>query len=279
MKNFTKFVICYLLFVICYGCSLYRSKQKLCKVIYSEKLSRPIEAIAILPASIGFKTGNATEFVPLVKSPLVIENKSEIWSGQREEKMIVDRTTAEEISKHTSEHFYNIILKRKKLRRVVHPASVRNVMRDKKVSIGRFQHISDLNIQPVLEKLFKIADNLEVDALIISIINKCETAIVYKRVRSIEGDDFGEYHGDMEYFYKFKLEVGVFNASEKKICWIGEYEKIKSNRTPELEQNVLVAVVTNGFEKFFKKYLTEKIVKGGGPEYQCVSRIVDTLPF
>lgn len=278
MKKFIKFFIFCSLFFIFYGCFLYRPKQKICKVIYSEKLLQPLKTIAILPVSIGFNTGDATAFVPLVKSPLVIEDKTKIWSDRREEKMIVDRKTAVEIGKNTSEYLYTVIQKKKKFRRVVHSDSVKNVMDNKKINLGDFRQINDLNAPPTMEKLSKIAGVLEVDGLIIGVMKKCETGIVYASVRSAERDSLGEYQGEMNYFYKFELEVGVFSAPENKFFWIGKYEKIKSNRTPELEQNILVAVVTGSFEKFFRKYLTEKILKEG-PEYQCVLRIVNTLPF
>jgi len=266
------------LILIFFGCSLYRPKQKVCKVIYSEKLPVSLKAIAIFPVEIGFPTANATEFVPLVKSPLVIENKSEDWLGRREEKMIIDFETAEKISNITSEHFYNILLKKKKYRRIVHPASVRNVIWNKKIKFGDFKRVNDLNNPETLKKLYEISNELKVDGLLISVIKKCETIIINKNVKSTARRDFGEYQKSMGYSYKFELESGLFAASEKKIVWLGESKETKSNSTPELEQNILVALATNGFEKFFRKYLTEKILREE-PEYQCVLKIVNTLPF
>ena len=261
------------------ACSLYRPKQKVCKVIYSEKLPVSLKAVAVFPVRIGFPTANATEFVPLVKSPLIIENKSEDWLGRREEKMIIDFETAEKISNITAEHFYAILVKKKKYRRVVHPDSVRNVMLNKKTrGIGNFKRVNDLNNPETLEKLYEISNELKVDGLLISVIKKCETIIINKNVKSTARRDFGEYQKSMSYSYKFELESGLFAASEKKIVWLGESRETKSNSTPELEQNILVAFATNGLEKFFRKYLKEKILREE-PEYQCVLKIVNTLPF
>ena len=272
------FAICYSLFAVVTGCSLYCPKKKICKVIYSEKLPVSLKSIAIFPVEIGFPTANATEFVPLVKSPLVIESKSEDWLGRREEKMIIDFETAEKISNITSEHFYNILLKKKNYRRIVHPDSVRNVIWNKKIKFGDFKRVNDLNNPETLKKLYEISDELKVDGLLISVIKKCETIIINKNVKSTARRDFGEYQKSMGYSYKFELESGLFAASEKKIVWLGESKETKSNSTPELEQNILVALATNGFEKFFRKYLTEKILRGE-PEYQCVLKIINTLPF
>lgn len=278
MKKSFLFLISYFLLLTSTGCSIFRPKQKICKVIYYEKSSVPLKAIAIIPVGIGFKTGVATEFVPLIKSPLIVEDNSKEWLGLRKEKMIVDRETAEKISKSTSKHFYNILLKKKKFNRVVHSDSVRNVMENKKVNLGDFKRIDDLNKQDILNKLFVIADDLAVDGLIVSVIKKCETNIVYRSVRSTEREDLGERSGSMSYSYGFELEVGVFNTAEKKFVWIGESRKTASSATPELEQNILVAAATGKLKKFFRKYLTEKILKGG-TEYQCVLKIVNTLPF
>jgi hypothetical protein len=261
------------------ACSLYHPKQKVCKVIYSEKLPVSLKAVAVFPVAIGFPTANAIEFVPLVKSPLIIEVKSEDWLGRREEKMIIDFKTAEKIIDITSEHFYTILLKKKKYRRIVHPDTVKNVMRNKKTwGIGNFKRVNDLNNPETLKKLYEISNELKVDGLLISVIKKCETIIITKNVKSTGRRDFGEYQKSMGYSYKFELESGLFAASEKKIIWIGESRETKSNRTPELEQNILVAFATNGLEKFFRKYLTAKILREE-PEYQCALKIVNTLPF
>ncbi|HAX62206.1 MAG TPA: hypothetical protein DCX95_06625 [Elusimicrobia bacterium] len=268
----------YLLLTVFTGCSLYRPKQKVCKVIYSEKLPVSLKSVAVFPVKIGFPTASATEFIPLVKSPLVIENKSVDWLGRREEKMLIDFETAEKISNITSEHFYTILLKKKKYRRIVHPDSVRNVIWNKKIKLGNFKRVNDLNEPETLEKLQVISDELKVDGLLISVIKKCETIIINKNVKSTGREGFGEYQKSMGYSYKFELESGLFAASEKKIVWLGESKETKSNRTPELEQNILVAFATNGLEKFFRKYLTEKILREE-PEYQCVLKIINTLPF
>ena len=261
------------------ACSLYRPKQKVCKIIYAQDSPVSLQSIAVFPVAIGFPTANATEFVPLVKSPLIIENKSEDWLGRREEKMLIDFETAEKISNITSEHFYNILLKKKKYRRIVHSDTVRNVMWDKKNwGISNFKRVNDLNNPETLEKLYEISNELKVDGLLISVIKKCETIIINKNVKSTGRESFGEYQKSMSYSYKFELESGLFAASEKKIVWLGESKETKSNTTPELEQNVIVAFATNGLEKFFRKYLTEKILREE-PEYQCVLKIANTLPF
>lgn len=270
--------VCCLLFTIFAGCSLYHPKQKVCKVIYSEKLPVSLKSVAVFPVAIGFPTANAIEFVPLVKSPLIIEVKSEDWLGRREEKMIIDFKTAEKISDITAEHFYNILLKKKKYRRIVHPDTVRNIMLNKKINIDNFKRVNDLNEPETLKKLYKISDELKVDGLVISVIKKCETIIISKNVKSTARRDFGEYQKSMGYSYKFELETGLFAAAEKKIVWLGESKETKSNSTPELEQNILVAFATNGLEKFFRKYLTDKILREE-PEYQCVLKIINTLPF
>ena len=261
------------------ACSLYRPKQKICKIIYAHDFPVALESVAVFPVEIGFPTASAPEFIPLIKSPLIIENKSEDWLGRREEKMLIDFKTAEKISNITSEHFYSILLKKKKYRRIVHPDTVKNVMRNKKNrGIGNFKIVDDLSNPETLEKLYAISNELKVDGLLISVIKKCETIIITKNVRSTTRDGFGEYQKSMGYSYKFELESGLFAASEKKIVWIGESKETKSNSTPEFEQNILVAFATNGLEKYFKKYLTEKILREE-PEYQCVLKIVNTLPF
>lgn len=268
----------YFILTVFTGCSLYRPKQKVCKIIYSEKLPVSLKSVAIFPVKIGFPTANATEFIPLVRSPLIIENKSEDWLGRREEKMIVDFKTAGKIVDITSEHFYNILLKKKKARRIVHPDTVRNIMLNKKINIDNFKRINDLNNPETLEKLYKISDELKVDGLVISVIKKCETIIISKNMKSTGRVGFGEYQKSMSYSYKFELETGLFSSAEKKIVWLGEAKETKSNSTPELEQNILVAFATNGLEKYFRKYLTAKILREE-PEYQCVLKIINTLPF
>ncbi|MBI5574051.1 MAG: hypothetical protein HY919_05820 [Elusimicrobia bacterium] len=260
------------------ACNLYRPKQKVCKIIYAQSSPVSLESVAVFPAVIGFPTASATEFIPLVKSPLIIESKSKDWLGRREEKMIVDFETAGKIIDATSEHFYNILLRKKKYRRIVHPDTVKNVMRGKEINIGDFKRINDLNNPATLKKLYEISNELKVDSLLISVIKKCETIIINKNVKSTGREGFGEYQKSMSYSYKFELESGLFAASEKKIVWIGESKETKSNTTPELEQNILVAVATNGLEKYFKRYLTAKILREE-PEYQCVLKIVNTLPF
>ncbi|MDO8733662.1 MAG: hypothetical protein Q7K21_00695 [Elusimicrobiota bacterium] len=261
------------------ACSFHRPKQKVCKIIYVQDFPISLESVAVFPVAIGFPTASATEFIPLVKSPLIIENKSEDWLGRREEKMIIDFKTAEKISNITAEHFYTILLKKKKYRRIVHPDTVRNVMRNKKTwGIGDFKRVNDLNNPETLKKLYEISNELKVDGLLISVIKKCETIIITNNVKSTGREGFGEYQKSMGYSYKFELESGLFAASEKKIVWIGESRETKSNRTPEFEQNILVAIATNGLENFFRKYLKEKILREE-PEYQCVLKIVNTLPF
>lgn len=261
------------------ACTLYRPKQKVCKIIYAQDFPVSLESVAVFPVAIGFPTAPAPEFIPLVKSPLIIENRSEDWLGHREEKMIIDFKTAEKISNITSEHFYSILLKKKKYRRIVHPDTVRNAMRNKKNrEIGNFKRVDDLNNPETFEKLHEISEELKVDGLLIGLIKKCETIIVTKNVKSTGRRDFGEYQKSMSYTYRFELEAGVFVAAENKIVWIGESKETKSNRTPEFEQNILVAFATNGLEKFFKKYLTDKILREE-PEYQCVLKIINTLPF
>lgn len=269
----------YLIFSVFSGCELYRPKQKVCKIIYAQNFPISIESIAVFPVEIGFPTASATEFIPLVKSPLIIENKSENWLGRREEKMLIDFETAEKISNITSEHFYTILLKKKKYCRIVHPDTVRNVMRNKKNwGIGDFKRVNDLNDPETFKKLYEISNELKVNGLLISVIKKCETIIINRNVKSTGREGFGEYQKSMSYSYKFELESGLFAASEKKIVWLGESKETKSNSTPELEQNILVAVATNGLEKFFRKYLTTKILREE-PEYQCVLKIINTLPF
>ncbi|MEW6555974.1 MAG: hypothetical protein AB1349_01310 [Elusimicrobiota bacterium] len=279
-KNF--YLLLYTLYFILYtaftGCSIYPRRQKFCKVIFSEKQIPVLKSIAVCPVAIGFPTGVATEFIPLVKSPFVIEDKSKKWFNNREERMIVDRETAEKTSRITSEHLYNILLKRKKFDRIVHPDSVKNVIMSKKVNLGEIKQAKELNTTRILEKLFVVADKLKVDGLIFGIIKKCETAISYKTFRSDDKSDFGEYKKSINYSYKFQLEIGVYSTSEKKIVWIGESRTTKSKATPELEQNLLIAVATNKLDQFLQRYLMEKILKEE-PEYQCVLQIVNTLPF
>ncbi|MDD5686500.1 MAG: hypothetical protein PHE88_01550 [Elusimicrobia bacterium] len=260
------------------GCSLSHREQQKCKVIYSQKSNIPVKTVAILPVVIGFDTEQTTQFIPIVNSPFIIEDKSRDWLGRREERIISDRATTEKISQITAEYFYNILLKKKKLNRIVHPDSVRNIMESKNINLGDFKQIDELNKVNSLNKLLKLTQILEVEALIIPVIKKQETEVVYRNISSTERSDFGESRKSMSYSYKFELEAGVFVASENKFIWIGDSRETRSNSTPELEQNIIVAIVTNGFERFFRRYVIEKIMKEE-PEYRCVLKIINTLPF
>ncbi|OGS46570.1 MAG: hypothetical protein A2539_01700 [Elusimicrobia bacterium RIFOXYD2_FULL_34_15] len=191
--------------------------------------------------------------------------------------MLVDRETAEKISAVTSEHFYSILLKEKKLSRVVNSDSIKNIISNEKFNFNDSRKIVDLSKEDILEKLSRIADISKVDSLLISIIKKCETNIVFRNLISTGRKDFGESQNSMSYSYVFELETGIFSANEKKIVWIGESRVAKSNRTSNRDQDLLVALVTNKLEKFFKKFIIEKVLNEE-PEYQCALKIVNTLP-
>ncbi|HAM38681.1 MAG: hypothetical protein A2474_05370 [Elusimicrobia bacterium RIFOXYC2_FULL_34_12] len=276
-KNY--FIIIFSLFILSGFSFLNKSKKEYCKITYHDKTKVNIESIGIVPVIIGFATiNNPVTYVPILRSPFTIVDSPKKYHNYKYEKLVIDRESAEKISEITSEHFYTILSKEKRFSRIVQPKSIKNIIRDEKVDLSNFKQMSELNNSNVLGKLSEIADELQVDGLLISIIKKCETEIVFQNLISMGRENFGEPQKSMSYSYIFELETGIFSNSLKKIIWIGESKELKSNRTPSQDQNLIIAVINNKLEKFFKKLVLEKVLNDE-PEYKCVLKIVNSLSF